>query len=301
MSRDGVLVVVAFPGHEADKGVLAQADLAVLGGRTVGNDVAGLDVLADFDDRALVDAGALVGAHELDELIGIGRAVGAADDDLVGVDRFDNAAARGQHADAGVGGGLVLHAGGDNRLLGNHEGHGLALHVGAHQRAVAVVVFKERDGRGSDRNHHTRGDVHEIDHLTREFLDVVAVAAGHARTHEAVVLVQRFVGLGDDVLVLDISRHIHDFVGDGAGFLVDLAVRRFDKAVLVDLGEGGQIRDQADVGTFGRLDRAQAAIVGIVNVADLHARAVTGQTAGPRADRRRLWVSSARGLFWSMN
>src|SRR5699024_8309094 len=93
VEQDGVLVVVAFPGHEADKGVLAQADLAVLGGRAVGNDVAGLDVLADFDDRALVDAGALVGAHELDELIGIGRAVGAADDDLVGVDRFDNAAA----------------------------------------------------------------------------------------------------------------------------------------------------------------------------------------------------------------
>ncbi len=37
---DGVLVVVALPGHEGDQQVLAQAELAALGGRPVGQDVA---------------------------------------------------------------------------------------------------------------------------------------------------------------------------------------------------------------------------------------------------------------------
>ena len=62
---DGVLVVVALPGHEGHEEVLAQRQLAVVGGRAVGQDVAVLDLVALVDQRALVDAGRLVGAAEL--------------------------------------------------------------------------------------------------------------------------------------------------------------------------------------------------------------------------------------------
>ena len=114
-------------------------------GRIIYEHVAGLDGLAHINDGALVVAVALVGAHELDELIGVGGAVGAADNDLVGVDILNGAVMGGQDADTGVGGGLVLHTGGDQRLLGDHQRHGLTLHVGAHQCTVAVVVLEERD------------------------------------------------------------------------------------------------------------------------------------------------------------
>ena len=41
-----------------------------------------------------------------------------------------------------------------------------------------------------------------------------------------------------------------------AGLLVHSAVGRLNEAVLVDAGIGGQVGDQADVGTFGGLDGA---------------------------------------------
>ena len=63
-----------------------------------------------------------------------------------------------------------------------------------------------------------------------------------------------------------------------------LAVRRLDEAVLVDAGVRRQRRDEADVRTFRRLDRADATVVGRVHVANLEARALAGETA--RSERR---------------
>jgi hypothetical protein len=47
-----------------------------------------------------------------------------------------------------------------------------------------------------------------------------------------------------------------------------------DEAVLVDAGIARQRRDQADVRTFRRLDRADAAVVGRMDVADFESRAL---------------------------
>ena len=52
--QNGVLVVVAFPGHEADERVLAKRDLAVLSGRAVRQNIAHFNAVAAVDDR---DAG----------------------------------------------------------------------------------------------------------------------------------------------------------------------------------------------------------------------------------------------------
>ena len=72
-------------------------------------------------------------------------------------------------------------------------------------------------------------------------------------------------------------------VGDAA--VLDLAVRRLDEAVLVDAREGRQRRDEADVRTFRRLDRADAAVVRGVNVAHFEAGALARETARARAPR----------------
>jgi len=60
------------------------------------------------------------------------------------------------------------------------------------------------------------------------------------------------------------------------------AVRRFDEAVFIDLGEGGQAIDQADIRPFRRLDRADAAVMGGVHVAHLEASTLTRQAAWPQ-------------------
>ena len=77
---DRVLEVVALPGHEGDHQVLAERHLAVVGRGAVGEHLARLDLLAGLHERLLVDQRALVGAHELLQLVLV-TAVLAGDDD----------------------------------------------------------------------------------------------------------------------------------------------------------------------------------------------------------------------------
>ena len=96
------------------------------------------------------------------------------------------------------------------------------------------------------------------------------------------LIIQRLVCLRDDVVVLLVGRHIPDVVRDDRILrirLVDQAVRCLDEAVLVDLCIACQRVDQADVRAFRCLDGAHAAVVCIVNVADLESGALSGEAA----------------------
>ena len=66
-------------------------------------------------------------------------------------------------------------------------------------------------------------------------------------------------------------------------FLHD-AVRRLDEAEIVHPREAGERRDESDVRTFRRLDRAHAAVLRVVHVADFEAGALTREAA--RSERR---------------
>ena len=70
--------------------------------------------------------------------------------------------------------------------------------------------------------------------------------------------------------------------------LDDLAVRRLDEAEGVDLGVRAEAADQTDVRAFRRLDRADAAVVRVVHVADVEARALAAQTAWAEGRERAL-------------
>ena len=193
---------------------------------------------------------------------------------------------------AGVDRGAVLHAGADQGRVATDQRHGLALHVGAHQRAVGVVVLEERDQGRRDRHHLARRDVHVVDLVGQDLADLtVTLADQDALLGEAVLVVQRRVRLGDDVLVLVVGGEVVDLVGDLA--LDHLAVGRLHEAERVDPAVGGQRPDQTDVGTLGGLDRAHPAVVAVVDVADLHAGPVTGQTAGAQR-RQAALVGQAR-------
>jgi hypothetical protein len=56
---------VTIPRHERDQHVAAQRQLTTLGGRSVRDDLAGPNLLAQLDQRTLVDRGVLIGAPEL--------------------------------------------------------------------------------------------------------------------------------------------------------------------------------------------------------------------------------------------
>src|SRR4051812_46972066 len=275
---DRVLEVVALPGHEGDHQVLAERHLAGVGRRAVGQHLAGLDLGAGTDDRLLVDQRALVGAHELLQLVLV-AAVLVLDDDLGRVDVGHRAVVAGDDHVAGVEGGAALHARTDHRRVGAQERHGLALHVRAHQRAVGVVVLEERDHRRRDRPDLVGRDVHEVDLLRRDRHVLAGLgAADELLVAQLAVLVERRVGLRDELLFLLGGVQVDDLVGDLA--VLDDAVRGRDEAVLGDLGVARQRADQADVRALRGLDRAHAAVVGGVHVAHLDRRALTREAAG---------------------
>ena len=142
----------------------------LLGGGAVGHAPAPFSTCSPYaDDRALVDAGALVGAHELDELVVVRRRrwscvtmiLSAAD--TTPPRRRASASTHTPESTRG----LVLHAGAHDGRLGVQQRHRLTLHVGAHQGAVGVVVLQEGDHSRSHGNHHLGENVHVVHALLR--------------------------------------------------------------------------------------------------------------------------------------
>ncbi len=216
--QDGVLEVVAAPGHEGHQHVAAEGQLAELGAGTVGQHVPLLHPLPLGDHRLLSDAGVLVGAAELDELIDVGAEVLGlagvqvlaldAHDDALGVHRVDDAAALGEHHGSGVLGHDPLEARADDGRVAAQQRHRLALHVRAHEGAVGVVVLEERNERRRHRHELLRADVHVVDAVALRRDEVAAGARDHPLADEHAVLVEAGVGLRDDVLLLLPGREV---------------------------------------------------------------------------------------------
>ena len=252
------------------------------------------------------------------------RAAFDADDDAFAIDRIDDAGALADDNRARVARRDALHARAHIGRFGAQQRHRLALHVRTHQRAVRVVVLKERNQAGGDRDQLFRADVHVFDFVAMLQNEVAGLPSIHQDRRRCGRFVDGDVGLGDDVLVFFPSRQVVamgfelgllfvgrervdwpcrfrsrgppvrlcnavspgiqdlDFVHHSAFF--HAAVGTLDKAVFVDARKAGERRDQADVRTFRRFNRADAAVVRRVNVANFEARAFAGQTA--RSKRR---------------
>ena len=71
VDEDRVLVVVSSPRHEGDHHVLSEGELAPVRGRSVGEDLALLHVVAFSHDDPLVDAGILVRPPELQQVVDV--------------------------------------------------------------------------------------------------------------------------------------------------------------------------------------------------------------------------------------
>ena len=210
--KDGILVIVAFPCHESDQRVLAERKLAVARGRTVRNDLTGFNALTLFDDRLLVIAVALIASRELDQMIVLPRAVVIRHPDIRRAHECDGTCTLRKDAESGVDSRLLLHTCTDCRCFRCEKRDSLALHVGAHEGAVRVVVLQERDERRSDGEDHLRRDVHIVEHRAVVGLRRFAVTAGDVLSFEMTFLVERLVRLRNVVIIFLIRRHIVDVV-----------------------------------------------------------------------------------------
>ena len=118
--------------------------------------------------------------------------------------------------------------------------------------------------------HPRRLDIHKF----------AARAADDAIAEEVALVVNQRVRLRNDELFLAVGGEKFDFVQDAP--VLGLAIGRFQKAELVDARERCQRRNQTDVRAFRRFNRANAAVVRRMHVADLEARAVAAQAARPQ-------------------
>ena len=143
--------------------------------------VALLDALADRDDRALVDAGALVAADELEQLVLVELAAcpprpGSRSAVTLVTTPARRAMTTWPESRAARASMPVPTIG----ALGLEERDRLALHVRAHQGAVGVVVLEERDQRRRDGHDLLGADVHVLDLVRAGLREGVPVAARHA-------------------------------------------------------------------------------------------------------------------------
>jgi hypothetical protein len=100
-----------------------------------------------------------------------------------------------------------------NGAVGRQQRHGLTLHVGAHERAVGVVVLEERDERRGDRDDLLRRHVHVVDLVRVDVRDLAARARTSTFSSRNVPCRRRGVRLRDDVAVLVVGREVLDLVG----------------------------------------------------------------------------------------
>ena len=77
------------------------------------------------------------------------------------------------------------------------------------------------------------------------------------------------IGLGDDVLVTLNSREILQLIAHPA--LDHFPVRRFNESKFIDARIGGQRGNQADVGTFRRLNRTNTTVMRRMHVSHFKA------------------------------
>jgi len=191
------------------------------------------------------------------------------------VDVIDHSAAQRLHCRPRVHGHRTLDAGTDQRLFRTQTGHRLALHVGAHQGTVGVVMLEEGNQRSSDRNDLARRNVHVLHACRFGKNRFTFLATGHQFVGQHARFAKLGVGLGDDVGALFDRREELDLIGHLAAD--HRAVGGFEKAVLVGPSIQGQRVDQADVRAFRRLDRTDTSIVRGMHVAHFEAGALACQ------------------------
>ena len=211
----------------ATSDVLAERELADLGRGTVGDDLAGFDLVAErtigfwfWQVRSLRPRTCGVRTRR--------RCRSRSSSESTKV----TSPARGRDDHARVGRRSRFHAGRDQRRIGLDQRHRLTLHVRAHQRAVGVVMLEERDQRGGDADHLLRRDVHVLDFAARRRGQVAVLASRAGCLRSCVHRVDRrspargplqfLVGAEQSTLLVTLP-------------LFDLAVRRLEEAVLVDL------------------------------------------------------------------
>ncbi len=301
--NDRILEVVTLPWHVCHEQVTSECELAILRRITFAKRLTLHYFLPLTHQRRQVDTGILVRPAELDEVIRLEFIVKADESLLVGdvvlnryflrVDTFDHAVGFRQDQRTRVERNLAFQPGPHDRRFRPHQRYRLALHVRSHQRTVCIIVFQERDQRSSNRHNLVRRDVHVSQILRFNDRKVTFKARLNLLIVEFAVRFDRDICLRDIVRIFFFGSQVDNRILHLHLAILNLAVRCFDEAHLIDLRMNTKRGDQPDVRPFRRLDGTQATIVRIVHIANLKACAFAGKTTWPER-RHSALVSNLR-------
>ncbi|EKD22004.1 MAG: hypothetical protein ACD_87C00215G0001 [uncultured bacterium] len=168
--QNGVLIVVAPPGHEGHHYIPSQSQFPTVGGGTIRNDLPFIDLLPFGDNGLLIETGILVRSLILDQVVDIYPGIQpflfggiAFNDDPRRIHTLHHAGPPGYHHRSGVPRHDGFHPRTHQRRLRLHQRHRLPLHIGSHQGTVGIVVLKERNQSGCDTHQLIGRNIHHVD------------------------------------------------------------------------------------------------------------------------------------------
>ena len=273
---DGILVVISVPCHIGNGYVLSKCQLAALHGWAIGKDIPLFDALSLGNDRTLVDVGSVVGTLEFTQTVFSAVSVILTDDDSLRVNIFHDTVFSCDDTDTGVFCDFKFHTGSDIRRMRLQKRNGLTLHVRTHEGTGSIIVFQERYT--SSRNGYDlfRRNVGQLYLFTSCDDGISGFTCNDMLVDQTAF--NNLVGLCDYIIGFFIRRQVKCLFLYGSIRIYN-TVRCLNKAVFIDFSIRRQIGNQTDVWTFRCLDRTDTPIVRAVNVTNLVARTVTGDTA----------------------
>ena len=155
---DRIFVVVTIERHEAHEDISSKCELTQVGRCTVRNDLSFFDLVTHLDDRSLIEASTFVKSLVLLQMVDV-----IADFDFHRIDVGNFASFASSYDHGTVGRNFSLEARADDGWLSHQQRNRLALHVGAHECAISVVMLQERNQTSGHTDHLTRRDVHVMD------------------------------------------------------------------------------------------------------------------------------------------
>ena len=280
----------------------------MIGAWTVGDHRAFADSLAHMDHGTLVDAGPVVRAHKLQQIVDIDPFFGIRLHPFTvfrcfAVFRHNHLSsghrgylARSFTDNHGVGifGHLRFHPCSHHGGFRNEQRYPLALHVRAHQGSVRIIMFQERNERGRHRNQLLRRYIHVMNFVRFNLEKLAAITNGDSWRSKLAMTIHRRVRLRHNEIFLLIRREEIQFIGDFSRF--HLAIRGLNESEFIDPTKGRQAGDQADVRAFWRFDRADPSVMGRMHVADFESCAFPTQTPGSKGGQTTFVRHFAQGI-----
>ncbi len=209
----GVFVVVTVPHHVGHEYVLTKSEFAFANRWAISEALAFFHFLTERHNRVLINTSGMVGAFEFSKVIGIDLTVFTSEDDMTTINFGDFTIFVSEHHVARVASCFTFDTSTHKWSFWADNWDSLTLHVGTHERASRIIVFKERNTSSSDTHNLVGGNIN-IFELTGVSNTWFAIhASWHFITEEVTFFVELHSCCSSDNFFFFKGVQVNDFVG----------------------------------------------------------------------------------------